>query len=220
MNLLIIFIVKLKKIIKKNLKLDLLLNRLKITTNIKHTIMIYRNFLHIVSKCEAKCYSHKVKMYLKKKHMNFIKRFKVLIKLEFESRFEPTLYTLIYRNSKSIVSNNVYYIFKNFGVEASRLFIYELLLKITNKQKIKTKKVYIELISDYLTYNAKLNGVILTKQIRNKNSTLHLMSLEKPLYVLKKSTFTGGVDNIKGFIENIFSGNQVLSGTGLFKVIS
>jgi len=122
-------------------------------------------------------------------------------------------------NIKIIISNNIYYIFKNLGIEASRIFIYESLMKITTKQKIKIKKNYINLISDYLTYNAKLNGITLSKQLRNKISTLHLSSLEKSIYMLKKSTFVGEIDNIKGFVESIFSGKQIPFGTGLFNII-
>nr|BAS01495.1 DNA-directed RNA polymerase III largest subunit [Lotharella vacuolata] len=209
----------LKKKNYKHSKITFFNNNLKISSNTKHTFTLYSKFLFILSKIEYNQNLNKIKIFLKNKLKNFMKYYKILITLSPNNRIFHGLYNSIPTCFKIIVSNNIYYIFKTFGIEASRLLIYETLLKITTKQKIKIKKNYVDLISDYLTYDAKLNGISLTKQFRKKISSLQLASLEKTLYILKKSTFIGNIDYIKGFIENIFSGNQVSFGTGIFKII-
>lgn len=213
------FIIKLKKNIKKDLKIKLSNNSLKITSHINQISILYCNFLFLLSKFEFNYTQKKIKIFLKKKLKNFVKSLKILLKFNSNNNFFLNLFKYNPVNTKLIISNNIYYIFKNLGIEASRLFIYESLLKITKKQKIKTKRTYIALISDYLTYNGKLNGITLSKQFRNKTSTLHLTSLEKSIYTLKKSTLVGEIDNIKGFVESIFSGKQMPFGTGLFNII-
>jgi len=115
-------------------------------------------------------------------------------------------------------TNDIFEIYKLFGVEAARESIVRELSYTfqTNGINISLRHIYI--LADIMTVNANVRGVVRTGITGKKKSPFARAAFEETIKHIIDASFNGDVENLVGITENIIVGQPISAGTGLVRL--
>ncbi len=111
-------------------------------------------------------------------------------------------------------TNDVFAIYRLFGIEAARNALAYELKKTLEEQKISVQDRHLNLIADAMTGSGMIKGVGRHGLSGEKRSVFARAAYEETLKHLIHAAAFGEVDPMKGVTENILVGKQVPIGTG------
>lgn len=112
------------------------------------------------------------------------------------------------------ITNDIFEIYKAFGVEAARdSIVKELKFTFdTNGIAINTRHLYI--LADMMTSSGIIQGVVRTGITGKKKSPFARASFEETVKHIINASFNGEVEGLVGITENIIVGQPISAGTG------
>ena len=113
-----------------------------------------------------------------------------------------------------LYTNDVFAMYRLFGIEAARNTIVNELKKTLDEQKIDVDERHIMLVADAMTYSGAVKGVGRHGLSGQKNSVFAKAAYEETVKHLVNAAAFGEVDPMKGVTENILVGKQIPIGTG------
>jgi DNA-directed RNA polymerase subunit A" len=121
-------------------------------------------------------------------------------------------------DSTRIITNDVFAVYRLFGVEAARNVIADELAKTLNEQKIGVNRRHLALIADAMTARGNIKGVGRHGLSGEKGSVLARAAYEETVKHLVHAAVYGEIDHMNGVTENVLVGKQVPVGTGTVKL--
>ncbi len=115
-------------------------------------------------------------------------------------------------------TNDIFEIYKLFGVEAARESIVRELKYTfdTNGISISTRHIYI--LADIMTVNGNVRGVVRTGITGKKKSPFARAAFEETIKHIIDASFNGDKENLVGITENIIVGQPISAGTGIVRL--
>ncbi|MFH0906590.1 MAG: hypothetical protein V1824_04615 [archaeon] len=120
----------------------------------------------------------------------------------------------IYRTS----TNDVFEIYKIFGIEAARNAIVKELKNTYDVNGITVNKRHLFLIADLMTFGGKIRGVVRTGITGDKKSPFARAAFEETVKHIIAAAFNGESENLLGITENIIVGQPISAGTGIVRL--
>jgi len=117
-------------------------------------------------------------------------------------------------DSTRIMSNDVFAVYRLFGVEAARNVIIHELAKTLDEQRIGVNRRHLALIADAMTARGNIKGVGRHGLSGEKGSVLARAAYEETVKHLVHAAVYGEIDHMNGVTENVLIGKQVPVGTG------
>lgn len=121
-------------------------------------------------------------------------------------------------DTERTTTNDVFAIYRLFGVEAARNALANELNKTLKEQKISVEDRHLNLIADAMTASGMIKGVGRHGLSGEKKSVFARAAYEETLKHLIHAAAFGEVDPMKGVTENILVGKQIPIGTGAVKL--
>jgi DNA-directed RNA polymerase subunit A" len=115
-------------------------------------------------------------------------------------------------------TNDVFAMYKLFGIEAARNTLANELRKTLEEQKISVDDRHLLLVADAMTYSGTIKGVGRHGLSGQKNSVFARAAYEETVKHLVNAALFSEVDPMKGVTENILVGKQIPIGTGAVKL--
>ncbi len=115
-------------------------------------------------------------------------------------------------------TNDVFAIYRLFGIEAARNALALELKKTLKEQKISVDERHLNLIADAMTASGTIKGVGRHGLSGEKKSVFARAAYEETLKHLIHAAAFGEVDPMRGVTENILVGKQIPIGTGSVKL--
>ncbi len=116
-------------------------------------------------------------------------------------------------------TNDVFAIYRLFGIEAARNSLALELKKTLKEQKISVDERHLNLIADAMTASGTIKGVGRHGLSGEKHSVFARAAYEETLKHLIHAAAFGEVDPMRGVTENILVGKQIPIGTGSVKLV-
>ncbi len=113
-----------------------------------------------------------------------------------------------------LYTNDVFAMYRLFGIEAARNTIVNELKATLDEQKIDVDPRHIMLVADAMTYSGFVKGVGRHGLSGQKNSVFAKAAYEETIKHLVNAAAFGDVDPMRGVTENILVGKQIPIGTG------
>ncbi|MDP6641813.1 MAG: DNA-directed RNA polymerase subunit A'' [Candidatus Nanoarchaeia archaeon] len=113
------------------------------------------------------------------------------------------------------VSNDIFEVLKNLGVEAARQAIVNESLKVIQEQGLDVDIRHILFIADLMTASGTIKGITRSGITSEKESVLARASFETPIRHLIDASLVGEEDELTSVIENVIVNQPVPLGTGL-----
>lgn len=113
-----------------------------------------------------------------------------------------------------IYTNDIFKMYRVFGVEAARNALVKELKKLMEEQKIDVDDRHILLLADAMTFGGEIKNVGRHGLSGEKLSVFARAAYEETIKHLVNAAAFGEVDPMKGVTENILAGKQILLGTG------
>jgi DNA-directed RNA polymerase subunit A" len=113
------------------------------------------------------------------------------------------------------VSNNLFEIAKNLGIEAAREMIILEASKVIQEQGLDIDIRHIMFIADLMTNTGEVKGVTRSGITEHKESVLARASFETPIRHLINASLRGEVDELTSVVENVMINQPIPLGTGL-----
>ncbi len=113
-----------------------------------------------------------------------------------------------------LYTNDVFAMYRLFGVEAARNTIVNELKSTLDEQKIDVDNRHIMLVADAMAYSGTVKGVGRHGLSGQKNSVFAKAAYEETVKHLVNAAAFGEIDPMKGVTENILVGKQIPIGTG------
>ncbi len=117
-----------------------------------------------------------------------------------------------------LYTNDVFAMYRLFGVEAARNTLANELKKTLNEQKIAVDDRHLLLVADAMTYSGDIRGVGRHGLSGQKSSVFARAAYEETVKHLVNAAVLGEIDNMRGVTENILVGKQIPIGTGSVKL--
>ena len=117
-----------------------------------------------------------------------------------------------------LTTNDVFAIYRLFGIEAARNSIIKELNQTLKEQKISVDERHLMLIADSMTSAGSIKGVGRHGLSGQKNSVLARAAYEETVKHLIHAAAFGEIDPMEGVTENILVGRQIPIGTGSVKL--
>lgn len=114
-------------------------------------------------------------------------------------------------------SNDIYSVYKYFGVEACRQTIVNEIKNVFNVYGISIQQVHLDLIADFMTRNGTFSAF--HRKEFNFESILQMMSFESCYSNLKSSAMFRMKDEIESPSANLTVGNLIKNGTGFTNIL-
>ncbi|MDP3918874.1 MAG: DNA-directed RNA polymerase subunit A'' [Nanoarchaeota archaeon] len=118
------------------------------------------------------------------------------------------------------ISNNIFEISKNLGIEAAREIILKEASQVLNEQGLDVDIRHIMFISDLMTNNGKIQGITRSGITDEKESVLARASFETPIKHLINASLIGETDRLSSVVENVMINQTIPVGTGLPSLIA
>ncbi|MEM3781694.1 MAG: hypothetical protein QXT43_01900 [Candidatus Micrarchaeaceae archaeon] len=118
-----------------------------------------------------------------------------------------------------IYTNDIFAIYRVFGVEAARNAIVGELEKLMREQGISVNSRHLELIADAMTATGDIKSVGRRGIVGSKESVFAKAAFEETVKHLVNAAAFGKQDNMRDVSENILVGKQVPVGTGIVKLM-
>lgn len=115
-------------------------------------------------------------------------------------------------------TNDIFEIYKLFGVEAARESIVRELSYTFQNNGINISLRHIYILADLMTVNANVRGVVRTGITGKKKSPFARAAFEETIKHIIDASFNGEVENLVGITENIIVGQPISAGTGLVRL--
>ena len=115
-------------------------------------------------------------------------------------------------------TNDVFAIYRLFGIEAARNSLALELKKTLKEQKISVNDRHLNLIADAMTASGTIKGVGRHGLSGEKKSVFARAAYEETLKHLIHAAAFGEVDSMRGVTENILVGKQIPIGTGAVRL--
>ena len=117
-------------------------------------------------------------------------------------------------DKSKLYTNDVFAMYRLFGVEAARNTLANELMKTLDEQKIDVDRRHLLLVADAMTYSGDIKGVGRHGLSGMKNSVFARAAYEETAKHLVNAATFGEVDPMRGVTENILVGKQIPLGTG------
>jgi len=114
-----------------------------------------------------------------------------------------------------IITNNIFEIQEQLGIEAARAAIIIEAKKVLEGQGLDIDMRHIVLLADSMTRTGIIKGVTRTGITGEKESVLARASFETPIKHIIAASLVGEKDNLNSVIENIMLNQEIPVGTGL-----
>ncbi|MGC8629211.1 MAG: DNA-directed RNA polymerase subunit A' [Candidatus Micrarchaeia archaeon] len=121
-------------------------------------------------------------------------------------------------DAKRIYTNDVFEIYKVFGIEAARNAIANELAKTLQEQGITVNQRHLKLIADAMTATGEIKSVGRHGIVGAKESVFARAAFEETVKHLVNAAAFGEKDNMRNVAENIIVGKQIPVGTGSVKL--
>lgn len=112
-------------------------------------------------------------------------------------------------------SNDIYDVYRNYGIEATRQTIIEEAKKVIQDQGLDIDIRHIMFIADIMTHTGHIKGITRSGIAGEKESVLARASFETPIKHIVNASLLGEVDHLNSVIENVILNQPVPLGTGL-----
>ncbi|NJL43740.1 MAG: hypothetical protein HC945_00225 [Nitrosarchaeum sp.] len=119
-----------------------------------------------------------------------------------------------------VMTNNLYEIQKQFGIEAARQAVMNEILKVTDAQGIDIDVRHIMLVADAMTMSGQVLGINRYGIVKEKPSVLARASFETPMKHMMNAAIMGEIDELNSIIENVMVNQPIPTGTGMVDLIA
>jgi DNA-directed RNA polymerase subunit A" len=121
-------------------------------------------------------------------------------------------------NPSKTYTNNVFEIFKIYGIEAARYMLVKQLYGVYKDSGIAIDSRHLELLVDVMCLEGNVKGVVRTGIIGTKKSPLARAAFEQTEKVLFDVALSGEKEEFKGVVENVMAGLPIKIGVGNVKL--
>ena len=118
------------------------------------------------------------------------------------------------------ITNNIFEVAKNLGIEAARQTIIAEASKVIQEQGLDIDIRHIMFISDLMTAKGEIKGITRSGITEEKESVLARASFETPIRHLINASLIGEVDMLTSVVENVMINQPIPLGTGLPSLIT
>ncbi len=118
------------------------------------------------------------------------------------------------------ITNNIFEVAKNLGIEAARQTIIAEASKVIQEQGLDIDIRHIMFISDLMTSKGEIKGITRSGITEEKESVLARASFETPIRHLINASLIGEVDMLNSVVENVMINQPIPLGTGLPSLIT
>ena len=116
-------------------------------------------------------------------------------------------------------TNDIKEISKVLGIEAGRIAVVNELSGVLRENGIAVDIRHIMLLSDLMTWDGEIRGIVRTGITRGKSSPFARASFEETVKHLLEASFSGEVEQLEGVVENIIVGQPIKVGTGRVSLV-
>ena len=120
-----------------------------------------------------------------------------------------------YVDTQRTTTNDIFEIYANFGVEASRAGIIKEVFKVMESQGLNIDRRHVMLVADTMCNGIAPHGITRYGVIREKASVLARASFETALNHIINAAIVGERDPMSSIVENVMVNQYIPSGTGL-----
>ncbi len=118
------------------------------------------------------------------------------------------------------LSNDLFEIYKNLGIEAAKQIIIQEASKVLREQSLDVDIRHIMLISDLMTNTGEIKGITRSGITEGKESVLARASFETPIKHLINASLKGEVDKLNSVVENVMINQPIPLGTSLPNLVT
>ncbi len=118
------------------------------------------------------------------------------------------------------ITNNIFEVAKNLGIEAARQTIIAEASKVIGEQGLDIDIRHIMFIADLMTAKGEIKGITRSGITEEKESVLARASFETPIRHLINASLIGEVDMLNSVVENVMINQPIPLGTGLPSLIT
>lgn len=111
-------------------------------------------------------------------------------------------------------TNDIKEITTVLGIEAGRIAVVNELSGVLKENGIAIDIRHIMLLSDLMTWDGEIRGIVRTGITRGKASPFARAAFEETVKHLLDAAFKGEIENLEGVVENIIVGQPIKVGTG------
>ncbi len=111
-------------------------------------------------------------------------------------------------------TNDIKEITAVLGIEAGRIAVVNELSGVLKENGIAVDIRHIMLLSDLMTWDGEIRGIVRTGITRGKASPFARAAFEETVKHLLDAAFKGEIENLEGVVENIIVGQPIKVGTG------
>ncbi|HLC79661.1 MAG TPA: DNA-directed RNA polymerase subunit A'' [archaeon] len=116
-------------------------------------------------------------------------------------------------------TNDIKEISKVLGIEAGRMAVVNELSGVLKENGIAVDIRHIMLLSDLMTWDGDIRGIVRTGITRGKSSPFARASFEETVKHLLEASFSGEIEHLEGVVENIIVGQPIKVGTGRVSLV-
>ncbi|MEM4500449.1 MAG: DNA-directed RNA polymerase subunit A'' [Candidatus Woesearchaeota archaeon] len=116
-------------------------------------------------------------------------------------------------------SNDIYEVYKIFGIEAARNLIIREAYKTMQEQGLDVNIRYLYILADTMTWSGEIMSIGRYGVAGAKHSVLSRAAFEETIKHLVRAAIKGEVDEFKGMFENVMIGQVAPTGTGMFDLL-
>ncbi len=121
-------------------------------------------------------------------------------------------------DSSRIYTNDIFEMYRVFGIEAARTTLALELKKTLEEQEISVNERHIALIADAMTSSGTIQSIGRHGLVGKKESVFARAAFEETVKHLINAAAFGQIDYMRGVTENILVGKQIPLGTGSVKL--
>lgn len=118
------------------------------------------------------------------------------------------------------ITNNIFEVAKNLGIEAARQTIIAEASKVIGDQGLDIDIRHIMFIADLMTAKGEIKGITRSGITEEKESVLARASFETPIRHLINASLIGEVDKLSSVVENVMINQPIPLGTGLPSLVT
>lgn len=118
------------------------------------------------------------------------------------------------------ITNNIFEVAKNLGIEAARQTIIAEASKVISEQGLDIDIRHIMFIADLMTSKGEIKGITRSGITEEKESVLARASFETPIRHLINASLIGEVDMLNSVVENVMINQPIPLGTGLPSLVT
>jgi len=122
-------------------------------------------------------------------------------------------------DGKRTITNDTKEISKTLGIEAARYATIMELKNVLDENGIDVDVRHIMLLSDLMTYDGEIKGIVRTGITREKASPFARAAFEETVKHLLDAAFKGEKETLQGVVENIIVGQPIKVGTGIVNLV-